>query len=886
MKFMRKTFSLITMVGVVLTLGMVSVGCNDTTEPPQCTVSFTPGRGDGSPVNQTVDVGTLINLPNQGNMTAPVGETFDGWKDGGGTPYQVGDSYTVTANVLFTAQWKTESVLPAGYTVSYNANGGSGTPPASQIVASGVSVYVAGQGDLSYAKKIFSGWNTNADGTGTTYAAGASLTLTADITLYAQWVDESVPTYTVTYNANGGSGTPPTSQTVASGVNVYIVGQGDLSYTGKIFSGWNTNTDGSGTTYTAGASLTLTTNTTLYAQWVGESYTVTYNSNGGSGTPPTSQTVASGVNVYIAGQGDLSYTGKNFSGWNTNADGTGTTYAAGASLTLTVNTTLYAQWKTDDDGGGIEFRANERYQTEPEANPPVVSALNLGTSKYFTVYLGKVLNVPVIWQDTYWYRGTGYPNPTWSFSEEQSEQFTETESASQLNSNAVSKGSSQENGVETSAGFSIKNKITAGIEVGGFGVKAKAEASLETAIEANVAKHWSTTSSHSVTDISEVSKTFETSKTKYKASSKSLSYTFGVNGEVPGDYRYTLFKTCDVYVTVVFDATNKLIARYTTVLARPEEYYGFDYSEHGAGFKKTGDGDLLTLTDDYIQYLSTRSTTDIPIEDDPDLPPTPPIDPPIVLPLDVWGGKLSYSYKVLSAGTISYSLTGGGAGGAGGAALRDVSWWYWWDTKSKVDVGWSLDGGPTNLLLNGTKINSANGGVGVNGPDHTADSDAPWKSNGVKGNDGKTISGTLSVAVGDIITIEVGWGGGGSGGVANNDTDKSISSDYNSSSNRAEKTTGSAGSYSGTSANATRGGVGAMHSLIFPSSDILSYLEKGSSSPNLKDSPEAFGGDAKGKGGSAGQANEIGGVYASGGGGGAAGGFILDSSNANLMEME
>jgi hypothetical protein len=74
------------------------------------------------------------------------------------------------------------------YTVSYNANGGSGTVPASQTVNEGSSVTVADQGDLTLSGYGFAGWNTSVSGSGTSYSAGSSLTVNADTTLYAQWV--------------------------------------------------------------------------------------------------------------------------------------------------------------------------------------------------------------------------------------------------------------------------------------------------------------------------------------------------------------------------------------------------------------------------------------------------------------------------------------------------------------------------------------------------------------------------------------------------------------------------------------------------------------------------------------------------------------------------
>lgn len=72
------------------------------------------------------------------------------------------------------------------------------------------------------------------------------------------------------YNANGGSGTPPPTETepTDSGVTVTVVKNAKgMSYAGHAFDSWNTAADGSGTTYDPGDDFTYTGVTTLYAQW-------------------------------------------------------------------------------------------------------------------------------------------------------------------------------------------------------------------------------------------------------------------------------------------------------------------------------------------------------------------------------------------------------------------------------------------------------------------------------------------------------------------------------------------------------------------------------------------------------------------------------------------
>jgi uncharacterized repeat protein (TIGR02543 family)/LPXTG-motif cell wall-anchored protein len=149
------------------------------------------------------------------------------------------------------------------YTIDYDANSGSGTVPSSVTRVGGASVTIDNGGSLSRTGYQFSGWNTAADGSGTAYAAGASTTMTADITLFAQW-DQA---FTLSYNANGGSGTIPASVTQTSG-STTTVGSGDgLSRTNYVFSGWNTAADGSGTACAPGNTVTILSDITLYAQW-------------------------------------------------------------------------------------------------------------------------------------------------------------------------------------------------------------------------------------------------------------------------------------------------------------------------------------------------------------------------------------------------------------------------------------------------------------------------------------------------------------------------------------------------------------------------------------------------------------------------------------------
>ena len=136
----------------------------------------------------------------------------------------------------------------------------------------------------------FAGWYTAPSGGTKLYDANGSCLEssywsnnqyygTSDLTVYAQW---SPYVHTVAYNANGGVGAP------ASQTKTYLV-QLNLSTdkptrTGYIFASWNTAADGSGTKWNPGDNYTPDYNggtVTLYAQWTKDTYTISYNLNGG-----------------------------------------------------------------------------------------------------------------------------------------------------------------------------------------------------------------------------------------------------------------------------------------------------------------------------------------------------------------------------------------------------------------------------------------------------------------------------------------------------------------------------------------------------------------------------------------------------------------------------
>ena len=298
------------------------------TAPSSYVVTFNANGSGGSMPSETSSSAAALTT----NVLTRTGYTFSGWNtaaNGSGTAYADGANYGFGASVTLYAQWSADF-----FAVTFNANGGSG----SMTAQSENSMTALSANSFAYAGYIFSGWNTQANGSGTSYGDGSSYSFSAALALYAQWTAVSVVanTYTVSFNANGGAGSmSPESSNTGASLSANAFGR-----SGYTFSGWNTQANGSGTGYADRASYGFGANVTLYAQWAVDVFSVTFNANGGTGSmagESSSSTRALSVDTF-------SDSGFTFSGWNTQANGGGTAYAGGANYGFGANVTLYAQW--------------------------------------------------------------------------------------------------------------------------------------------------------------------------------------------------------------------------------------------------------------------------------------------------------------------------------------------------------------------------------------------------------------------------------------------------------------------------------------------------------------------------------------------------------------
>ncbi len=276
----------------------------------------------------------------------------------------------------------------SSYTVTFDGNGSDDGSMATQTFVYDVAQPLS-TNEFTKTGYAFNGWNTAANGSGTSYADGASVTnltnaANGSVTLYAQWTANAC---TVTFDSNKGNGstepsTPnPATKTVSLGTDYGTLPT--MSRTGYIFVGWHTAANG-GTAVTSTTKVANGTNHTLYAHWTANSYTVTFNGNGSTGGSMATQTFTYDT-VQTLTANSFAKNGYTFIGWNTAADGKGTSYADGASVTNLTDAangtvTLYATWITNTPT--VIFESNKGSGSTTPTDPSPDSKIVTTGSSY------------------------------------------------------------------------------------------------------------------------------------------------------------------------------------------------------------------------------------------------------------------------------------------------------------------------------------------------------------------------------------------------------------------------------------------------------------------------------------------------------------------------
>ena len=224
------------------------------------TITFDLNGGNGTlPDPITVHNGTRVELPKGKDFSKPP-LAFEGWNtkaNGSGTVYRRGDSIYPEKDLKFYAIWS----LPI---VSYDLNGGNGTTPDSQIVELGTVIKFPPMGDINRDGYKFGGWKESEDYY--VYRPGSNYTVNGHVTILASWNK----IYIVTYEAGGGTGTPPEPEEVASGEIIYLR-YNTFTNEGYRFLGWyspNVTVLGGGSPFLSpGSSVIVRSNINFTARW-------------------------------------------------------------------------------------------------------------------------------------------------------------------------------------------------------------------------------------------------------------------------------------------------------------------------------------------------------------------------------------------------------------------------------------------------------------------------------------------------------------------------------------------------------------------------------------------------------------------------------------------
>ena len=297
------------------------------------TITVTDGKatvGAGTEISKAAE-GTTVTLTAN---AASDGEIFDKWVvEDGSASITLADANSATTTftmpagaVSVKATYKDKPVTT--YTVSFDANGGTGTM--ADVTGISGEYTLPANGFTAPDGKQFKAWSVG----GVEKAAGDTITVNANTTVTAIWENIPVTYYTVTFDSNGGSAV--TAQSIEAGQKA--TKPADPTKDGYDFKGWTLN----GSAYDFNTA--VNGNITLVATWeqqqvVPTTYTVSFAANGGTGTM-ADVTGISGEYT-LPENGFTAPDGKQFKAWSVG----GVEKAVGDKITVTADTTVTAVWE-------------------------------------------------------------------------------------------------------------------------------------------------------------------------------------------------------------------------------------------------------------------------------------------------------------------------------------------------------------------------------------------------------------------------------------------------------------------------------------------------------------------------------------------------------------
>ena len=271
-------------------------------------------NGGSDVTDQTLITGDKVSEP-----TAPTkaGHTFEGWYTEEALTNKYDFSSVVNSDINLYANW-----VAVTYTVTYDANGGTGSmEPVAAVEGKHPlkeNVFTAPEG------KLFAGWEVN----GELLNPGSEITVTEDITIYANW---TATLYNISFYPNGGTGEME-NITVPHGGSFELPENAFEAPTGYEFAIWCNQSDWeSGTVYSVGWKFeNVVSDMSFYAQWSLKTYYITFNTDGG--TPVEQKDVEYNATIFVFDEPTKE--GYTFTGWS----------PALPELMPAENLTVTAQW--------------------------------------------------------------------------------------------------------------------------------------------------------------------------------------------------------------------------------------------------------------------------------------------------------------------------------------------------------------------------------------------------------------------------------------------------------------------------------------------------------------------------------------------------------------
>ena len=291
---------------------------------------------------------------------------------------------------LSNGYWVFSGNVTRRYTISYNANGGKGTPPA-QTMLHGKTLTISSQKPTRVGY-VFQGWATSSGSSTVSYKSGKAYTFTASKTLYAVWKKCS-------HSYKGGICSACSYEyplSISSHSATYVVTNSDGA---KLWTRPYSNNSKNVSKAAKNSVLTITHTVKnqegntwyklsngywVYSNNVTRRYTISYKANGGKGAP-SSQTVLKGKSLTLSSK-TPSRVGYNFKGWATSSGTSTVSYKAGSAYKFTASKTLYAVWKVCSHSykGGICSKCNYEFPLSISAHSATYVVTNSAGAKLWS----------------------------------------------------------------------------------------------------------------------------------------------------------------------------------------------------------------------------------------------------------------------------------------------------------------------------------------------------------------------------------------------------------------------------------------------------------------------------------------------------------------------